>query len=186
MSLSSTCICRRSFRSSAPSDHRAGERDTLLLAAGELPRATLGDVIELDHLQGLMGAHERVLGATAPQAEGDVLEHRHVREQRVALEDRVDRTPERRHARHVVVADEHAPRRRFLEPRNDAQGRRLAAARRTEQSEERTRRDGQVQFFDRREAGEPLADVVESEVGSGRRRLHVRVRLPRERTGTRC
>ncbi len=86
--FSSTRSCLRSFASSAPSgssssstrraqDERAGERDALLLAAGELARPALLEAVELDQLERL-ARRARVDSsfATPPaaQPERDVVE----------------------------------------------------------------------------------------------------------------
>ena len=55
------------------------------------------------------------------QAEGDVLLHRHVREQRVGLEHHVDRPLVRRDAGHVHAVDEDAARGGLLEAGQHAQ-----------------------------------------------------------------
>ena len=74
---------------------RAGERDALLLAAGELAGPALGVVGHLHQLERLAdprGAWSRSLPTLAvAQAERDVVPHVEEREQRVGLEDRVDR-----------------------------------------------------------------------------------------------
>src|SRR4029079_6729112 len=118
--LSSICSCLRRRRSSAPSgsasrsargrvrsapagaarrwrraralDERAGERDALLLAAGELRGLALAEVAELDELERLADARLdlRLGDLLALEAEADVALHAEVREQRVGLEDRVD------------------------------------------------------------------------------------------------
>ena len=114
--LSSICICRRSLRSSAPSgssssstcgpvDQRPGQRDPLLLAAGELGRLAPGQCAELDQLEHLVDLRLDVLDAAPAQPEGDVLEDVQVREQRVALEDRVDRPLVGLGAGDVLAAD---------------------------------------------------------------------------------
>ena len=71
---------------------RAGERDALLLAAGQLRRPALAELPELDDVESLGDAPLDLVLADllALEAEGDVLLHREVREQRVGLEDRVD------------------------------------------------------------------------------------------------
>ena len=66
----------------------AGQRDTLLLAAGEFVRVALAQVAELDQIEQLAG-DALALGVLA-DAEGDVLRHGQVREQRVVLEDHAD------------------------------------------------------------------------------------------------
>jgi hypothetical protein len=71
-----------------------------------------------------------VLGhALAPQAEGDVLPHREVREQRVALEHHVDRLVVGRDVGQVLAVEQDLPRGGRLEARQHAQQGRLAAAR---------------------------------------------------------
>ena len=83
-------------------DERARERDALLLAARELPRLALAEPVEADELEDLARpARATSLPRTpsAAQAEGDVLEDRQVREERVALEDGVDVALVRRPAR---------------------------------------------------------------------------------------
>ena len=74
-----------------PVDQRPGQGDPLLLPAGELRRAALAEAAELDQLEHLLDLLLDVLDAAPAQAERDVLEDVEVREQRVALEDRVDR-----------------------------------------------------------------------------------------------
>ena len=76
-------------------DERARQRDALLLAAGELGGAPALKALELDELEDLGHAHARLglRDLLALQPEADVLLDRQVREQRVALEDRVDVAP---------------------------------------------------------------------------------------------
>src|SRR6059058_361586 len=101
IALSSICICSRSLRSSAPSGSssnstrgrltiaRAG--DALALGAGELGGLALAVLRQPDHLERLGRAPRALVLADARDAHpvGDVVEHRHVREQRVVLEDGV-------------------------------------------------------------------------------------------------
>ncbi len=70
------------------------------------------------------------------QRVADVLGDRHVRVERVALEDHRDVAVAGLHAGDVAIADEDLARRRQLEAGEDAQRRRLAAARGPEQDEE--------------------------------------------------
>ncbi len=74
-------------------DQGPGQRDPLLLATGELHRLLAGLVAELDEVEHAADLLVDVLGLASSQPEGDVLVDVEVREQRVALEDRVDRTP---------------------------------------------------------------------------------------------
>ena len=100
--FSSSCICLRSLRSSAPSGSSSSSTRGLLTSARASAtrccwppescrglRVQPGEADELEHLlaraRAALAAH-----AAPPQAEGDVLEDRQVREERVRLEDRVD------------------------------------------------------------------------------------------------
>ena len=87
---------------------RARQGDALLLAAGELRRAPVPVVLHAHQRQRLGDAalDLGLGGALVAQAEGDVLGHRLVREERVALEDRVDAPLVRRRARHVVAVEQ--------------------------------------------------------------------------------
>ena len=118
---------------------RAPERDPLLLAARELPRLPLREAGEADELEHLgHAALELALRDALPlEPEGDVVLDRHVREERVALEDGVHVPLVRREADHVLVAEEDAALGRLLETADHAQRRRLPAAGRAEQREER-------------------------------------------------
>ena len=79
----------------------ARQRHALLLAARQLVRLALGELAQLHQLEhGLDALGDLVLGqAVAPQAEGDVVPHAQVREQRVALEHHVHRPLVRRQRR---------------------------------------------------------------------------------------
>ncbi len=116
----------------------ARQRDALLLAAGELVRLALGVGAELHQLQHRLDARrDLVLGqAVAAQAEGDVVEHREMREERVALEHHVHRPLVGRQPGEVLAVERDRSRGRRLEAGEHAQQRRLAAARRAEQGED--------------------------------------------------
>ena len=69
-------------------DQRARERHALLLAAGELGRQAVGELLQL-HLASSSRALPWRSALPAPRifsAEGDVVEHAAMREQRIALE----------------------------------------------------------------------------------------------------
>ena len=128
-------------------DDRAGERDALALAAGELRRLALADAAAAAPSP----APPARLSRRSPrptlldlEAVGDVVEHGHVREQRVVLEDRVDVALERRPPRDVDAAELDAPAVGQLEAGDQPQRRRLARAGRPEHREElaRARRRG--------------------------------------------
>ena len=175
MRLSSICIWRRSLRSSAPSGSSSSSTSGWLISARAtatrccwppeswpgLRRAIGRELDELEHVLDLL---LDVLDAATAQAEGDVLEDVEVREERVALEDRVDRALVRAQLRDVLVADEDRARGRVLEARDHAQRRRLAAARGPEQGEERAGRDGQVEVVDRRHGREALGQADQVQV----------------------
>ncbi len=130
---------------------RAGERDALPLAAGELRRLAGAVAPEAHHAEGFFGAraalpfvdllhHEPVL---------DVLLHRHVREERVVLEDRVHRAVVRRQPGHVLAGELDRALVGRLEAGDHPQRRGLARSRRPEHREELARRDLEVDRVDR-------------------------------------
>ena len=92
-------------------DERAGERDALLLAAGELAGLALAEVAELDQLERL---GRRACGprpcrpCCRSSPKRDVALDAQVGEERVGLEDRVDVALVRRALRDVVAAEEDA------------------------------------------------------------------------------
>ncbi len=83
-----------------PHHQRAGERDALALAAGELRRAAPLHAGELDHGERLAGQRLALGPPDAAHAQpiGDVLADREMREQRIVLEHGVHRPPIRRQA----------------------------------------------------------------------------------------
>ena len=89
-----------------------------------------------------------------------MLPHGHVLERGVVLEDEADAALLRHDAGHVPIADQDASRVGRLEPRDDAQQRRLAAAARPEQRRERAVRDLDPDVVERREVAEALRDVL--------------------------
>ena len=97
------------------------------------------------------------------QAVGDVVEHRHVAEQSVGLEDETDPPLLHRQPRRVVVAEAEPAAVGGLEPGDDPQQRGLAAARGSKQRDELARFDRQV---DPREADAGDLDALAG--GAGR------------------
>ena len=149
MPLSSTCICLRSLRSSAPSGSSsrstAGRLTSARASATRCfcpPESSRGLAAlaapQLHQLQRL--AHARAdLGRVhlaALEPEGHVVRHVEVLEQRVALEDRVHVALVGRHGLHRLALEEDAALGGLLEPGHHPQRRGLAAARRAEQREE--------------------------------------------------
>ena len=115
---------------------RARDRDALLLAAGELRRIVMAARAEADFRQQRVGPRARIRRA------GDLERHAHVlprgerRQQVEELEDEADALAAEpreivfRHRRDVGAVDDDAPGRRRVEPGEQPEQRRLAAARR--------------------------------------------------------
>jgi hypothetical protein len=104
-----------------------------------------------------------------PEAERDVLEHRHVREHGVALEHHRDPPVAWRQTGHVTVADPDPPGIDLLETGDRAEERRLATPRRPEQDHELTVGDREVDIVDGADLVEHLGDVLEPDVSHGPR-----------------
>ena len=88
-------------------DDGAGQRDALLLAAAQLRRVAPAIPLERDELQRLGDAPGdlRLADAADLQAVADIRLDRHVREERVVLEDGVERPPVDRHRRDVDAVE---------------------------------------------------------------------------------
>ena len=97
------------------------------------------------------------------QAIGEILAHRHMREDRVVLEDEADAAPAHRHAGHVAAAEQDAPAGRLLHAGDHVHGRRLAAARRPEQRHELAVLDGEVHGLQRGEVAEFLDQALQAD-----------------------
>ena len=141
-------------------DHRPRERDALPLSAGKLARLALEQPVDAEHRGRL--AHALVDGFRVDllrlEGEGDVLLNRHVRVQRVALEDHRDLALARRQIVHHAVADDDVAGGLLLEPGDHAEQGRLPAAGRTEQDEELSFASREVDAVDRGVLLEDLAD----------------------------
>ena len=144
---------------------RAGERDALALAAGQLVRVVLGAVREPDELEALGQAPVR------RRAEADVAGDRQVREQRALLEDHADAArlglDPLAGAGDRAAADPHAAGVGPLEAGDQPQQRRLARAARAEHGEEAAALEPQVDAVD----GEPLVEAAREAVCLDRWRL---------------
>jgi hypothetical protein len=123
------------LESSSSSSRTPGERHPLLLAARELTRRAPPQALQADELQRVRHPRTdlRARHAGRPQAERHVLEHRHVREQRVGLEHRAGGAGVRRYAVDDLGPDPDGALVRVVEAADDPQGGRLAAARGPEQ-----------------------------------------------------
>ena len=148
-------------------DERTAERDPLLLSSGQLLRLTLGETTETDELEHLGDPPLELIlrDALALEPEGDVVLDRHVREERVALEHRVDVPLVGRQSDDVLVAEEDPPLGRLLEAADHPQRRRLAAPGGAKHREERASRDLDRDPVDGDRVVEPLDDVLEADVG---------------------
>src|SRR4029079_16621569 len=154
---------------------RPRECDALLLAAGELARLATLAPGEIDELEDLGDARlDLPLRHALPlEPERDVVGNRHVGEERVALEDRVDVPLVRRQAHGVAVAEEVPPGRPLPEAADHPQGRRLAAAGRAEEREERAARDLERDAVDSPQVAELLHDILEPDIRRHRALAHV-------------
>ena len=103
-----------------------------------------------------------------PQPERDVLVHREVRVERVALEHHRDVAVARRHVVDDPVADPDRAAGDVLQAGDHPQRGRLAAARRADEDHELAVADVEVEILDRRRTvGVDLADVFERDLGHG-------------------
>src|SRR6218665_2488260 len=136
-------------------------------AAGQWRGVAVGQPVELHQLQqfGLLLPDLRLARAQAAgldaQAEGHVLEHRHVAEQGVVLEHEAHVALAHMHAGGVGAAEMDAAGVGRLQPGNDAQQRGLAAARGAEQGEQFARGNVQAHIAQRMEVAKLLADVAD-------------------------
>ena len=119
MRVSPSCICLRSLRSRDAErlveeehgrlvDQGARQGHALLLATGQLRGTTLANPVERHELQRSRHALADLARRRSlhPEPEGDIVGHRHVGKERIALEDRVHRAPMRRRADHPAALDE--------------------------------------------------------------------------------
>ena len=141
----------------------ATERDALALAAGELLRLAVEQLVELDGLGRLLDAalDLRLRDLAQLQAEREVLADRHVRVERVALEDHRDVAILRRDVVDDAVADPQGAVGDLLEPGDHPQAGGLAAARWSDQDHELAVADLEVQVVDGEEVAVLLVDVLE-------------------------
>src|ERR1700733_522842 len=96
------------------------------------------------------------LHAHRDQRKGDISSHIHVRIEREELEYESDVAGRGALERNILARQQNATRGRQFQPRDHAQGGRLAAAGRTEQAKELAVLDGEVRVLDRDEIAERL------------------------------
>ncbi|ANH38029.1 hypothetical protein I601_1597 [Nocardioides dokdonensis FR1436] len=142
---------------------RPGQGDPLALASRQLGGATIGQVAQLDRVEGVAGRGPalRLAHPAHPEAVGDVLQDAHVREERVVLEDGVDGPLEGGRPRRVRPGEPDGPRARSLEAGDQAQHGGLPRSRRAEHREELAVGDLQVHAVDGLDASEALAQPDE-------------------------
>ena len=122
---------------------------------------------EADERQQLVHArcHARAGDASRLEAIGDVARHRQVGKQRIRLEDDAVVALARRQARHVAAGHAHGAEVLPLEPGDDAQQRRLAAAARPEETHELAVADLEADAIESDDGAESLRDAVEGDRG---------------------
>ena len=168
----------------------AGDGDALLLAARKLGRPAVGVGGEADQLQrlGHLGVDLATRQAAFLEAEGDVLGHRHVRPQRVALEHHADVALPWRQAGDVLAVEQHLARLRLGEARDQPQQGGLAAARGAEKGEELAGPDRKIDAL--QDVRGPVAQVHAANVDAdrlGHRAAHIsRPRARCERSTASC
>ena len=178
--FSSSCICLRSLRSSAPSGSSSSNtfgRFTSARASATRccwpPDISRGlrvsnPLRSTSCIASLTRLVDLVLGdLLPPEAEGDVLRHIEVGEQRVGLEDRVHVALVRREVGHVASAQVDGPERRLLEAADHPQRGRLPAARRPQHAEELALLDVEREVVNGGRVPEELRDALEAYVDLG-------------------
>ncbi len=141
---------------------RTRERDALPLPARELMRIAFRKPVELNEIEQLVDpiANRRfahpLRARTDTEAKRDVLEDRHVAEERVVLEHEADLPFTRMRVRRIFAVEADRAGIRYLQPRDDAQQRRLARTGGPEKCDELAGRNLQVDMVDRRETAEAL------------------------------
>ena len=145
---------------------RTGQRDALALATRKLRRKAVGEPVELNeveqfvHLALDVGFARALLARLHTQAEGDVVEHRHVAKEGVVLEHEADLTLAHMRVGGVLPVEQHVAAVGRLKPGDDAQQRCLATARGAEQRDEFAAGKVQAHVTERGEFAERLVDVA--------------------------
>ena len=143
---------------------RPPHRDALPLPARERRRLAVEQLLEPERLRDLVDAPLplRLRQLLQLEPEGEVLPHRHVRIERVVLEDHRDVALLRRHLGDVDAADRDVAVRDVLEAGDHAQQRRLAAAGRADEDAELALGDLERELVDGPDAVRiDLRDLVE-------------------------
>ena len=149
---------------------RARQGHPLALATGEFAGIALGVLAQMHQAQGLLDAAGEFSARhlAHAQAEGDVVAHRHVREQRIALKDHPEAAAGRLGVGDVLAVEQDAPAADLDEAGDHLQGGGLAAAGGAEQGDEFAALDGQGRTGHRVAVAVALAEIVESQESHGR------------------
>ena len=149
-------------------DERAGQGHALLLPAAELVNPTGSEGPELDHLEGRLDPTVGIASVDVPHSEreGHVVEHGHVGEERVALEDDAEVPAVGGDGQDRLPVQEDVAGGRVDEPGHHHERRRLPGAARAEQRDELARRDGQVHGADGRDLAIVPAQPHEPHLGA--------------------
>ena len=160
-----------------PGDERAGDRDALLLAAGELRGTVAQAVLEPDPRRDLAHGRAPRAAAVQPQRQADVLRDRERGQQVEGLEHEPDplapqdRQPPLAEPRQVGVAERDGAGGGPVEPRRDVEERALAGARRAHDRGERPSRELDADAVEGDDGAVALAmdlaDVAKGDRGSG-------------------
>ena len=137
-------------------DEGPAEGHPLLLTAGELAWVPGPERAEPHQLQHALDAWAQ-LGLphpAPPQAEGDVLEYGHVREERVRLEDQAEIPPMDGHSRDVLPREDDLSTIGLDEPGHHAEKRALATARGPQEGEKLAGRGIEGHLVDRDDGAE--------------------------------
>ena len=147
-------------------DERARERDALLLAARQLRRNALGVLGHGDELEELhrLLAPRRLVDALHLEREGDVVDAGEMGEERIALEHHRRAALGRRQFGDVGRADQDVAFGRALVAGDHPQRRRLAAARRSEQTAIGAGRNLEIDRIDRGRGAIALGEMNKFEV----------------------
>ena len=144
----------------------AGQSHPLLLPAGKLPRQAITEPCEVHHVERAphLSLDRRFRLPAHLEGEGDVVEHRHVREERVVLKDDADVPVLGRHARDGAAVHRDLAGRGRREAGHHHQRRRLARATRAEEREELPTPDFEIDRVDGGRAGVALREAAEREL----------------------
>ena len=148
----------------------AGQRDALLLSAGQLFGVAAAELGQLHQLQQFVDAarDRRLIGPPPPrpaaQAERDVLGHRHVLEQRVMLEHETDVAFAQAEPGRVVFAEQDLAAVGMQQSGDHPQQRGLARTGRAEQRDQLAGRHVQVDRVERGDVRVVLAELTDFQV----------------------